>query len=352
VKAASRRVLILADESANWEVAGLRQLDRLALSINEAARQLHPHERTSVFVRWNPEITAEKRWLPKDERLDSIEFATADEGFESADLILSSRLVPFRNALRLGNGDPGCQLDSEKDIPACEKRLLRRGGKSQDGLVSRFLNRPISRTITRVLLKTAITPSGWTWLIVPIVLIGSFLLLRGEFAATVWGLILFHVYSVLDGCDGEIARAKFLESVAGRRLDGLCDIASNLLLALCLGLGLAGTYAIEGFVTAGLIAANEWFLAARHSKKETKPEISTDSPFYPRHRDLLQHSGIGMLGEKFTYWLVQLTKRDVAMLAFVVLALLNRPVWILHLLGVTAAVSLTLAVKAGLTTNR
>ena len=32
-----RRVLILADESADWMVAGLRQLDRLALSIDEFA---------------------------------------------------------------------------------------------------------------------------------------------------------------------------------------------------------------------------------------------------------------------------------------------------------------------------
>ena len=32
-----RRVLIVADESADWMVAGLRQLDRLALSIDEFA---------------------------------------------------------------------------------------------------------------------------------------------------------------------------------------------------------------------------------------------------------------------------------------------------------------------------
>ena len=32
-----RRVLILADESAEWMVAGLRQLERLALSVDEFA---------------------------------------------------------------------------------------------------------------------------------------------------------------------------------------------------------------------------------------------------------------------------------------------------------------------------
>jgi len=34
-----RRVLVLADESADWMVAGLRQLDRLSLSLNEFAVQ-------------------------------------------------------------------------------------------------------------------------------------------------------------------------------------------------------------------------------------------------------------------------------------------------------------------------
>src|SRR4029453_14601208 len=47
-------------------------------------------------------------------------------------------------------------------IIASEKQLLRHSGKSQDGIVSKFLNRPISRAITRLLLKLPITPNPWT----------------------------------------------------------------------------------------------------------------------------------------------------------------------------------------------
>ena len=43
-----RRVLILADESAEWIVAGLRQLERLALSIDEFA--LENKETAPVLV--------------------------------------------------------------------------------------------------------------------------------------------------------------------------------------------------------------------------------------------------------------------------------------------------------------
>src|ERR1039457_6822422 len=67
----------------------------------------------------------------------------------------------------------------------------------------------------------------------------SLILLHGTYWSFLWGLIFFQVFSVLDGCDGEIARAKFLESESGRRLDDLFDILSNILLVVGLGFGLS-----------------------------------------------------------------------------------------------------------------
>ena len=52
------------------------------------------------------------------------------------------------------------------------------------------------------------------------------------------------------------------------------------------------------------------------------------------------------LGEKFTWWLIQLTKRDVAVLFFVFLAAIGQPAWILHLLFGVTAISLALALNA------
>ena len=42
-----RRVLILADESADWNVAGLRQLERLVLAVDEFA--LENNEKAPVL---------------------------------------------------------------------------------------------------------------------------------------------------------------------------------------------------------------------------------------------------------------------------------------------------------------
>jgi CDP-L-myo-inositol myo-inositolphosphotransferase len=238
------------------------------------------------------------------------------------------------------------------EIDRIEQDFLRVSGKSQDGLVSRYLNRPISRAITRLLLRFPATPNGWTWLISPIPIIAAFVLARGTYWSFFWGLVLFQVFSVFDGCDGEIARAKFMESDRGRRLDDFFDVLSNVLLALGLGVGLSRQtrfYWIEGILTAALIIVNEWYLASR------TPAVVVDSvrdslggTLYPRHRELVERSGLLIFGEKFASSLIQLTKRDVAVLFFVLLAIIGLPSLILHLLFVVTALSLLLALRARL----
>jgi len=368
------RAVIFADESASWKVAGLRQLERLALALDELA--VARGERLEIYAFWSPGIPQSQRFVPRHPRLSRVEFTTAP--LDSADLLLSTRVLLHRNSSSLlPEMEPKkheqltqnfAQLSSEvrsrwagssptegrdyledsAQIGLCEKRLLRGSGKSQDGLVSRFLNRPISRAISRVLLKTSITPSAWTLAIFVLPLIGAAFLARGDYLSVLAGLIVFQIYSILDGCDGEIARAKYLDSSRGRALDSWCDILGNLLLALSLGYGLSEHssslfYWAEGIIVAGLIAANELLLLfSAPSAGQVR------SGLYPRHQHVVESSGLLFFGERFAWWLIQLTKRDVALLFFVLLALLRQPPWILHLLGGSALITLALATKAKL----
>jgi Phosphatidylglycerophosphate synthase len=66
------------------------------------------------------------------------------------------------------------------------------------------------------------------------------------------------VFSILDGCDGEIARARNLESKFGERLDNVCDFLGSLIYVVALGTGLH--HFKEGVVCALLITANEFVL--------------------------------------------------------------------------------------------
>lgn len=216
--------------------------------------------------------------------------------------------------------------------------------KPQDGLVSRFFNRPISRFVTRFLLKLPIHPNTWTLSIFVLPLLSCAFLWRGDYAGVVIGAALFQVYSILDGCDGEIARAKGLESKFGERLDTFCDFVASLLFVVALGLGLHRLP--EGIICAVLIAANEWLLRIG----QTESRVASPQ-FYPRHRGMIEHSGLLGLGERTVWWVMQLTKRDVAILVFLLLALLDRAEWILHLWLAVAVASLILSGIAAIRSN-
>src|SRR5438067_3501528 len=350
-----RRVLLVADESADWIVAGLRQLERLALSIDEFAVENNETAPVLASIFWRPDLDESQRWTPGNPRLTKVAF-TREVDTQPYDLVLSTRLFLRRKAVgqllesaagpvtatdhswegyaRLAESVPASAngawdyIRDGDQIDEIEKRFLRDAGKRQDGLVSRYVNRPVSRTISRLLLRFPATPNGWTWLIFPIPILGSVVLAQGSYGSFVWGLVLFQIFSILDGCDGEIARAKFMESERGRQLDDLFDVVSNILLVVGLGFGLRHAhdpfgwfYLGEGILTAGLIAANEWYLASRKSAAVSAG--TTDSlgdTLYPRHRELVEHSGLLAFGEKFASRVMQLTKRDVAVLFFVFLA--------------------------------
>jgi phosphatidylglycerophosphate synthase len=107
--------------------------------------------------------------------------------------------------------------------------LLRRTAKSSDGLVSRWLNRPISRLISAALLTVpGFRPVHAT--------IGTAALSMAMFAALVLGGpagliaggLLFHAASVFDGVDGEVARATFRTSRLGAVLDSVIDMTTNI----------------------------------------------------------------------------------------------------------------------------
>src|SRR5205085_9519728 len=376
-----RRVLILADESADWMVAGLRQLDRLALSIDEFAVDNNETAPVLVAILWRSDLDESQRWVPVHPRLTKVAFTT-DLDAQPYDLVLSTRLFLHRKAVGslFSEGRASARpifladrvpdfSDVQKHVPPregawdyiangeqiddIEKQFLRGSGKSQDGFVSRHLNRPISRAITRLLLRLPATPNGWTWLIFPIPVVAAFVLAQGNYWSFVWGLILFQVFSVLDGCDGEIARAKFMESERGRRLEDLFDVVSDILLVLGLAIGLRQAhprfgwlFLAEGISAAALIALNEWHLARRNpAPAVASKDASLGGALYPRHRELVERSGLLVFGEKFASVLIQTTKRDVAVLFFVLLAILGFPALILHLLFLVTAFTLAFALK-------
>jgi phosphatidylglycerophosphate synthase len=191
--------------------------------------------------------------------------------------------------------------------------------------------------------KFPIHPSAFTISIFTLPVVAAVFLVRGDYLSVFFGAAMFQVFSILDGCDGEIARAKNLESKFGERLDNICDFLGSLIFILALGSGL--NHFKEGVICALLISVNEILLRWGTGAKRVDSEEFHES-FYARHHGMIGHSGLLDLGERFVWWLFQLTKRDVAVFVFLLLALVNLGIWILHLWTLAAGASLLISAIA------
>ena len=112
-------------------------------------------------------------------------------------------------------------VDDEKAHKKAEKTLLDSlRGKSNDGPVSYWLNRPLSVLISARLVRYSITPNQISFLSFVVSLASSLLFIqRSAFA----GALLIHLSSILDGCDGEVARIKYMQSSFGDFFDAVLD---------------------------------------------------------------------------------------------------------------------------------
>ncbi len=99
--------------------------------------------------------------------------------------------------------------------------------KATDGIVSRAINRKISLAITRMLIRTALTPNQMTLIALGFGLAAIGLVGWGGAAMLVPGALLVQLQSILDGCDGEISRLKYIRSRLGEWLDQVGDDVVN-----------------------------------------------------------------------------------------------------------------------------
>jgi phosphatidylglycerophosphate synthase len=137
----------------------------------------------------------------------------------------------------LADGVDPMVVATPADIPAAERRLLRALVKDTDGFMARHVERPISLTISRHLAPTAVTPNQMTLVSIALGLAGApfFLSAQGLWQTT--GSLLFLAHSILDGCDGELARLKFQESRSGGVLDFWGDNVVHIVTFACMAVG-------------------------------------------------------------------------------------------------------------------
>jgi len=116
-----------------------------------------------------------------------------------------------------------------------ERELLASLENPRDGFVDALVNRHLSRPLSRVLLPFAVTPNQVTVSALLLALAGAACIALPGVLGPVIGALLLQMTAILDCVDGEIARAKVLESEWGEWL----DITADTLIHVATFLGIA-----------------------------------------------------------------------------------------------------------------
>ena len=149
--------------------------------------------------------------------------------------------------------------------------------KPTDGIFAR-MNRRVSIPISRMAIHFPITPNMVTWFTLAVsFLAGAFFALGGYWNMVV-GAVLSVFASILDGCDGEVARLTLQESEFGCWLETVCDYFYYLFIFAGLTIGLVRSSGMRVYLAWGgllLFGAVASFLTTglqRHRLTSGRPE--------------------------------------------------------------------------------
>ena len=134
-------------------------------------------------------------------------------------------------------GDMWQRILSPDDRICAERKLDRWLVKPTDGLFAR-MNRRISIPISRQIIKLPITPNMVSLFTLIVGFASGLLFASGGYWNTLTGAVLSVWASILDGCDGEVARLKLLESDFGCWLETVCDYLYYLFIFAGMAIGL------------------------------------------------------------------------------------------------------------------
>ncbi|MEK9145734.1 MAG: CDP-alcohol phosphatidyltransferase family protein, partial [Elusimicrobiota bacterium] len=119
------------------------------------------------------------------------------------------------------------RIRKPEDATRAQERLWDSLPRESDGYIARF-DRGLSIALSKRLIALPVTPNQLTALGLGIGLLGAALLAQPSYPLCVLGALLLCSCCILDGCDGEVARLKLLDSPAGARFDALADNAVHL----------------------------------------------------------------------------------------------------------------------------
>jgi phosphatidylglycerophosphate synthase len=197
--------------------------------------------------------------------------------------------------------------------------------KDTDGFFARHFDRKISGAVSRQLLKTPISPNQITVAVTGLGIFAGVCMAQAGYTPKVWGALLFLLTSILDGCDGEVARAKKMTSRLGGWLDLWGDNVVHVAIFYGLGIGLYKDTGLPHYLVLGRLATIGTLVSASIASWQTYKK-SNSSSFTSVAGDASKVRGVWQA--RLVRWSDALARRDF-IYGVVILALIGHLEWFL-----------------------
>ena len=161
------------------------------------------------------------------------------------------------------------KVANEQDRLVAEKKLESWLVKPTDGIFAR-MNRKVSIPISRQLIKFPITPNMVSLFTLGVSFASGLYFGLGGYWNALIGAVLSVWASILDGCDGEVARLKLQASDFGCWLDTICDYLYYIFIFVGMTVGLVRSTGKTSYLTWGgmlLLGAIAMFVLASIGRK-------------------------------------------------------------------------------------
>jgi len=170
----------------------------------------------------------------------------------AVEVIAPTAVVPDAARPIAGNVIAGVAITDGATRRAASRALLQTCRRSYDGLGDKYVIRSLSLRLSAIWCRLGITPNQITWVNILVGIAACVLAPRGTYAGFALAGGLMFVQVVLDSCDGEVARLRFLSSKFGMWLDNVSDdVIDNTFLAV-LAIGIGGVWTWIGITAAVL----------------------------------------------------------------------------------------------------
>ena len=142
------------------------------------------------------------------------------------------------NPKPIAAGAVAMSISDSASAAQAERKLWASLTSTADGVVDRFFNRPVGRPLSKLLVRTPISPNQVSIVSILIGVASAWFFAAGHF---VTGALVFQLCAIVDCVDGDLARALFKQSRLGKWLDLGGDQVVHFSVFAAIGIGLART---------------------------------------------------------------------------------------------------------------